>query len=967
MRKAKILVLSFCFALLLPIWRGAFAQVTYYNFDADNGLPSNEVYNILQDKEGYLWFATDHGVVKYDGYNFKTYTTTDGLTDNTVFSIKQSEDSLIWFLTLTGGICYYDGKNFKPHPSNDTIKALSANRIPVFWYTGRNSVLWLSFVQDGFYKIEPGHVTPYITRQPDPVKKEGHIYTVKFRDGQSIATSIYSNDLTTVVDTEVTEFESFSLNYENVGLSNNNFNLLELADGGKIISQGPHVLYLKHNKIVKDYTFRQDVYIVQVRQTSDKKIWVLNKNAQSFAIEPETSGFQPVDSLLKVTSTTDILCDAQGNYWVTTLDKGIFFIPNRHIKNFTAKDFDPAARIFFLASNGEKLYASLNADHLLEIDKKFNAKVSTRSISSTTVLSIIFEKKGTLLTNVDVAEKTPHYLVKIIESDSDNVIAGGAEGLFEIKKTGNSYRVFDINFRKRVTDLCRIGPANYLVGTYSGLYYLNKNAGFRVTEEVAMKDIRITSCKASNKSLFAVATRGKGVYVCSNGHFYPITEKDGLISNLAEDVYFENDTTLWVGSFKGLAKVYLHGLPGSLHTTIRNYNKEDGLGSNQINYITGFNGYIWLATNDGLCYFRSRDLQDGTMEVPLSFGDINVNGIKRPADSLNLNSYQNNLSIEFNALYFKAISGIRYKVRLNQNDAWKYTNQNYIQYYNLPPGNYHLEVAADDKFGKYRSQIHALNFTINPHFTNALWFKMLIVSLIVSVAGIIIYMIFSYERLKARNVINLLQAEFKALSYQINPHFIFNVLNSIQYYILRKDTDNAVHLLSSFSLLIRRIVTNSKQQYISVIEEVECLKEYLDLEKMRLDNKFEYEINIDSSIDIEKKNILPMIIQPLVENSIWHGILPMDRPGKIKIDFKQNGHGINCTVEDNGVGINRKKDNVGGNPNNLSLAMTNVRERLKIIGDLNDSTWAVKTEDKSLLNTGETGTVVTIIFPEVKV
>ncbi|MDB5284852.1 MAG: signal transduction histidine kinase, LytS, partial [Bacteroidota bacterium] len=312
------------------------------------------------------------------------------------------------------------------------------------------------------------------------------------------------------------------------------------------------------------------------------------------------------------------------------------------------------------------------------------------------------------------------------------------------------------------------------------------------------------------------------------------------------------------------------------------------------------------------------------------------------------------------------LSGIRYKVRLNGSGAWKYTNQNFIQYFNLAPGEYELEVAAEDKFGKYRSEIRSLNFIIHPRFIDTALFKSLVFLLILLVVVMLVYLVFNYQRLKAKNLIKLLQAEFKALNYQINPHFIFNVLNSIQYYILRKDTDNAVHMLSSFSMLIRKIVNNSKQQYISVIEELECLKEYMDLEKVRLDNKFEYEINIDISIDLEKKEILPMILQPLVENSIWHGIVPSGRPGRISIDFKKENGQIICVVEDNGVGINSKGASTEKGHNNLSLAMKNVSERLKIISELNSSTWDVKTEDKSNLATGETGTIVTVLFPAVK-
>ena len=140
----------------------------------------------------------------------------------------------------------------------------------------------------------------------------------------------------------------------------------------------------------------------------------------------------------------------------------------------------------------------------------------------------------------------------------------------------------------------------------------------------------------------------------------------------------------------------------------------------------------------------------------------------------------------------------------------------------------------------------------------------------------------------------------------------------------------------------------------------------MDLEKMRLDNRFDYSINIESSIDIEDKIILPMIIQPLVENSIWHGIVPGSVHGIISLDFKKENGAIVCIVEDNGVGINAKPGNSEKSQNNLSLAMKNVTERLKIISELNNSIWSIKTEDKSGANPLHQGTIITIVFPALK-
>jgi Histidine kinase len=439
-----------------------------------------------------------------------------------------------------------------------------------------------------------------------------------------------------------------------------------------------------------------------------------------------------------------------------------------------------------------------------------------------------------------------------------------------------------------------------------------------------------------------------------------------LKTNLNEDVYFENDSVLWIASYKGIAKVYF-SLRDSLNTRIKCYTREDGLCSDQVNAIIGFNGHIWLATNEGICYFKPESLRETQCEIPVYFGNVFINGVKRNPDSLDLKFNQNNLLIQFHGLYYKATSGVRYKVRLKGREPWKYTNQGFVQYFNLPAGEYEFEVAAEDEACKYASPLIKLRFVIRARFIDTVWFKGLLIFCALAIVFYIAYLLLRYQRLKAQNFIHLHKAEFKALNYQINPHFIFNVLNSIQYYILRKDSDKAVHFLNSFSILIRRIVTNSRQQYISIIEEIECLKEYMDLEKLRLDNKFDYEINIDSSINIEAKILLPMIIQPVIENAIWHGIVPSGTRGRVKVDFAYDNKNIVVTVEDNGVGLNPDWENDTKSPQHLSMAMTNVKERLKIIGDLNDDdTWYIRMLDKRAKGGNESGTLVFIRFPEIK-
>jgi hypothetical protein len=835
-----------------------------------------------------------------------------------------------------------------------------------------NKEIWFGFVNSGVVKITTNKTTSFTS--PDPTPPYGrapvNIYVLRLVNGRCLYTSLMAQKLPPVIDSQIISFNTYHVSFD---FSGTNFNLISFNDKSILIGKENYLNFVDSDGNTHQYVLPVSNPILKLAKATDGKIWMLQRNNTSYLVEFKNNGLTFIDSITFAHNATGLVTDLQGDQWISTLDQGIYMVPNPRIRIFSLLKESNSHKLSCLNSNLKDLYVGLSEGKLLKIDRRFDATIyysAGRNKWPASIGSINFNRDGEPQLNFDPlfiwGSGLNSYHTKILQFNEEFFLVGASNGLALLSKNRQmAFNSHENGFSKRVTEICRLSPQIFLVGTLNGLYYFESGKGYTLRQEPSLKDLRITAAKALSNQLFGIATRGSGIFISIRNKFYSVNQKAGLISDLAEDLYFENDSVLWEATFKGISKIYfkLHG--DSLVTRIKNYTKDDGLCSNQVNGIMGFNGFIWLATNEGLCYFRPQDLSEVTTMLPLYFGNISVNGIKHSTDSLVLTHDENNIYIEFNALYYKAIQGIRYRVRLKSIGPWKYTDLNFIQYFSLPPGEYQFEVAADDKDGKYKSDVHVLKFTIKPRFVDTALFKVLIALALFFIIMLVGYTFFSYQKLKSTNIIKLLQSEFKALSYQINPHFIFNVLNSIQYYILKKDTDNAVHLLGSFALLIRRIVNNSRQQYIGIIEEVECLKEYMDLEKMRLDNKFEYTINIDSSIDIEDKNILPMIMQPLVENSIWHGIVPSSKPGIISIDFRKEKGAVICKVEDNGVGINTSI-NKEKSQNNLSLAMKNVSERLKIISELNDSTWAIKTEDKSVRDPSQSGTIVTIVFPALK-
>ena len=197
----------------------------------------------------------------------------------------------------------------------------------------------------------------------------------------------------------------------------------------------------------------------------------------------------------------------------------------------------------------------------------------------------------------------------------------------------------------------------------------------------------------------------------------------------------------------------------------------------------------------------------------------------------------------------------------------------------------------------------------------------------------------------------------------MNPHFIFNTLSSIQSFITKNDSKDAVYYLSKFSKLMRATLENTKKQRIPIKDEIESLQLYMDLEKLRLNNKFDYHIIINDEIDTLFEEIPPMLIQPYIENAIWHGISHKTGSGIIKLTFKlENENLLKCEIEDDGVGRKKAREMKKETRKKKSLGMTITKERLEIINSLKDTKLSVNIIDL-IDNNIPTGTKIELFIP----
>jgi sensor histidine kinase YesM len=373
--------------------------------------------------------------------------------------------------------------------------------------------------------------------------------------------------------------------------------------------------------------------------------------------------------------------------------------------------------------------------------------------------------------------------------------------------------------------------------------------------------------------------------------------------------------------------------------------------------------------NDSSSTVLRTDIKRADTIPPTVFvNNIKING----TDTTTLNYYelpysQNNIEINISGVENNN-AALQYKYILQgKEDQWNYSVKTNIYYASLLPGNYTFIVYAMNDNGIWSKTPAVITFHITAPVWTSFWFIVTVVLL--GIALILLFAFFIHRKAQRRDQLlkeekqKALVSELQALRAQMNPHFIFNTLSSIQSFITQNNTNDAVGYLSKFAKLMRSTLENTKKKKVSLKDEITALELYLQLEQLRLDNKFNYQIKVDENIDTQFEQIPSMLIQPYVENAIWHGISHKETNGEISISFSLvNENVIKCIIEDDGIGRKKAMEIAAKNRKNNSLGMSITKERLAIINSLGNNKLSLEIKDLEK-NQRATGTRITLFIP----
>jgi hypothetical protein len=930
-----------------------------------------------------MWFGTDAGVSRYDGYRFRNFSTENGIPDNTVFGSYEDHKGRIWFRSMSGKLSYFMDDSIYSIGANKKLNEALQSSLISSIYVDKGDTIWCGVVSGttGYFKIAP----PY--KEADfhvlPMSLD-HPYLIDMDAGGGIWGTVSDPKNIYVHGRSQPRFMHYNRNHlvdslDAPGKIVPNSRVLKKVDRGYVIAGELDILFLTDSK---PFHYFNGLHPISLYEDKNRQIWAGFYQGGVSLFKKTTGGSADSVHYLPGLSVSGVEQDREGGYWFTSLEKGVYYMASGGMLFYDKAGGLSSNKVLgLLPLDSAHILAGMSDGSLTSIG--LSGLTNFSHPSPTTIYKLSKGPGGSILVGcvesyiipadysrpaIPILADGSKLSVKCFSCNSKGDLwAGNYYVLVQIDpRTGIVIK--SVKAASRILSIYCDEAGTVWLGCSNGLWkYKDDQFLYAGNAEPLFKN-RIEDIKVGKDGTWWFATKGAGI-ICKRGEVLSrLTQKTGLSSNTAKCICIDDNGTIWAGTNKGINRIT--ALKGGGYK-IENYSVEDGLISDEINELVRNGQYLWAATNQGIAYFHIRNSSTNTSPPPIYLTELTVNREKMDyKEDLKLKYYQNFIAIQFIGLAYKRSSELRYKYRLEGLDsAWSYTTSTSIQYTTLPYGSYVFQVYAINSDGMLSLLPASAHFRIAKPVWLEKWFILLVAVWILTGLFVLYKQRIKVlrERLFKTAEVNrrIAEIELKALRAQMNPHFIFNCIASIQHFILKNDADSANKYLSKFSKLIRQVLINSTQEYISMDIEIQTLELYIELERMRFQSKFNYQFMIDSELDTTDIFMPPLILQPYVENAIWHGLMHLEgKTGELLFKIEKSGTFLKCTIEDNGIGRNRSLEIKGKtNSKHRSVGLSITKERLENINSIYQSNLTVEFIDKIDSKGEGTGTIVELFIP----
>ena len=911
------------FILLLTVFNVNAQQPAYFMFGQAQ-FEGIDIYNIIQDHDHNYWFATDQGLYQFDGYHF-TKVECDDMKAHSVFNFAIDSKGIIYCINLSqqvfkieNGICSL----IFTIPDKGTDLHLVVNQKDELYISTSRKVFVLNAkhqlihapIQTAKFMLGP----PFMTEDGSIIQHLSNDQRIiRYKDGKTtfIPLANYKNSVT---DDHL--FHFVRVDTTTYGIDNTNKDVYTL-------STKEFSTQLNENQL--------DVQSALLRYyTVQNNLWVGNNTSGVLVLDQSLKRLHTTEKIFNDYFISFVYEDDEGNILLATFDHGIIVIPDKNIQDVVPEFANyKVTRITKGADN--ELYFGTRDGGIL----KYDGKLSTISHASNKNVEYLFYWKNHDLLLEDTKGGTMHNTKKgnaqtlHLGSLKDAICTQPNELLLALnvgivalhydpeKKEFKKSKHF-VNERSHCL-VQESKTSGIYLSTSSGLRYSNGNSEYRLMNH-----------KGKSIHAYDLVTHKNKTYVASSQHGILIVEKGKVVKQL-QPAYNETPLTIFKFIFSNnliYANTQIGLVVLNLDGKIINYlNKSNGLTANKVIDFELFKGELWITHALGIQRFNINEISSHVPIPTLRIRKISVNN--QPIQSMNgvgnFQSNQRNFKFEFHVATLRHRENMRYHYKLEGNSKEWSINQyenNEVIYNALAPGKYRFIVKAENN-GVFSPPI-VYSFTIAAPYYQRWWFIVFITLLCSVIVSIVYIRQLSIHKKKAQQINELNSSRLTAIQSQMNPHFIFNSLNSIQDLVLKGDIDNSYTFITKFSNLVRRTLSYSDKDFIDFEQEIKLIELYLSLEKLRFKEDLEYTVETN---DIEDIKIPPMLIQPFIENALVHGLLHKEGVKRLTIGFTLTDVLI-CEISDNGIGREKAQEiKQRQGSNHESFAVNAIKRRFTIL------------------------------------
>jgi len=993
-------------------------QYNFINYTIEDGLAQSQVTDINQDNQGYLWAGTLGGISKFDGKTFSNYSTANGLTHNQVNAVFKGNKGNLWIGAL-GGVTQINGAsicNYKleAESSNFNVTCFAQeNNGQMYFGTDGGVVFKLNIEQEG---TTTNHALPttekMVLAEALPSKKIRSLYMGPKNNlwiGTKKGVIVFNNKNAVAISQKLAE-----LNVSKI-IPDQDGNIWISTYGQGLLRINPQTMQVNLQLTAANGLINDWIRSMAIDKLGN--VWIATKSGLNKIEGYDSNNLAQLKIKRFSTSsglpTNNINCvstDIEGNIWLGSNGKGLLKFTGESFASYSSKDGLSGDIVMSVLQDKESnLWFSTYGNGITKFDgEKYTYYNRSNGLSNNTVWCSLEDQQNNLwfgtsrglvkydkdgFHNYFISDGlSANKITAIEECKNGEIWVGCSRGISKI--SGSEITSFNnqngFNWKNNRAIL-EDQKGNLWIGSSEGLIKYDGISFTHYSKINGLSDNTIYSLEEDKLGNIWVGTKA-GLTLFDGNDFKPQIIENDFRSNIINFLKVDNNQDLWIGTNNGIYNLSLKQFYAGNSPSFQHFTNWEGVTSLETNLNGAYqdrSGKLWFCTSNSVVRHEPNMPSEGpkSTEPFINITDVGLfhetgqwekysKQVEKETllpKNLTVKHNKNHFTFHYTGISFSNPSKLLYQYQLKgfEPEWMPATTAGFATYSNLPPGEYTFMVKAANKHGTWSTTPATFAFSISNPFWATWWFY----SLCMGAMGILGYVVYKWRtnvnkrkaatsRLLHRS--KMLVLEQKSLNANMNKHFIFNALNSIQYYINKEDKKSANDYLASFAKLIRKNLDDAHQNLVSLSEELERLELYLSLEHMRFDDKFNYEIKLDDDVDVNSIKIPAMILQPFVENSIKHGILPLNKKGEVCIRISKNENDqLVFGIEDNGIGIEQSlKKKFSGHREHVSQGMNITKNRLDLLKKITNKNFhirgpeVIKDKDDNTL-----GTKVEITLP----